>query len=159
MNMLLQEAGEPAPEVQEEAGFVSSAGSGSWWEGEIVVPGVTHYVPKKDEDVTPLRPKVQEARRRLRKVRTETPEKEYRSLHGKLNAVTQSIGRLEAQVERAIKARAREDAIEKVVGRYRSLAENMAAIELQIAAHEAEMHRKRLMIEDEEFLNLIMEML
>lgn len=150
----------PAPEPTVDKG--RDAGSGrkpQWWEGEWITPGVDAYLPEKPpEDITPLRPKVEQARKRLKQVRAPVPE--YKALHGRLGALTRSITRLEQQAAEAVKAREVESAIRTVTDRYRRLASQMAAVEAEITRHEAAMaHRKRLMAEDDEFIKLIMEML
>lgn len=133
-----------------------------WWTGEWITPGVDAYLPEKPpEDVSPLRPKAEDARKRLTKVREALPDTtdDYRDLSQKLSTVTQAIGRLEKQAEKAVEARRLDRAIGRVTQRYRTLARQMAEIEMAIIAHEEAMHRQRLMREDDEFLNLLLEII
>lgn len=154
-------AGTPPVVTDEEAVDKGrDAGSGRhWWEGEWITPGVDAYLPEKPpEDITPLRPKVERAKKRLTEAKAPVPE--YKALQGKLGALTRSVSRLEKQAGEAVRAREIEAAILKVTERHRQLNAQVAAIETEIALHEARVaHRKRLMAEDEEFLKIIMEIL
>ncbi len=116
------------PATSEVLGKPSSAGSGKqWWEGEWIIPGVTHYLPEKPpEDIIPLRPRV-EALKALPK----------RQVAGLLRSVT--------LLERKARVATDEPSIRQVTAQFRLL---------QARVLEAE-RRAGLMADDEDFLFII----
>ena len=160
MNNLLSEAGEPEPEVPVVVRD-QSAGSGSWWEGEWIIPGVTHYLPEKPpEDITPLRPKIDEAKERLKKAKPPKVDTEYRKLTGRLTALSRAAEKLERRASQVIEARATEEAIAGAIERYRELAGRQERIEADIAVMEArEAHRQRVAEDDEQVIRMILKLL
>ncbi len=90
------------PATSEVIGKPSSAGSGKqWWEGEWIIPGVTHYLPEKPpEDIIPLRPRVEALRPK-------------RQVAGLLRAVT--------LLERKAKVATDEPSIRQVTAQFRWL--------------------------------------
>lgn len=159
----------PPPVVEPAVDRGREAGAGkeqertpAWWEGEWIIPGVTHYLPEKPpEDIVPLRPKVAQVRERLAKVSAyakASAEVEYKSLVGQVTALSRSVKLLEIRAEKAALEAEYEQAISDVVARYRAVAGRIQVIEATLAAMEAE-RKQRLLADDEEFLTLLMEIM
>ncbi len=116
-------------------GRQSSAGSGrrkQWWEGEWIIPGVTHYLPEKPpEDIVPLRPKIKGLRKRA------TSSNDKRQLAGLTRSLT--------WLERRARAVDEERAIRDITERYRALNLKMQRFEERLKANE----------DDEDFLVIL----
>lgn len=150
--------GTPTPTPDPER---RSDGGSPWWEGEWIIPGVTHYLPEKPpEDITPLRPKIEKAKQRLKKAKPPRVDTEYRRLTGRLTALSRAAEKLERRASQIIDARATEDAIAGAVERYRELAERQARIEQDLLVMEArEAHRQRVAEDDEQVIRMILKLL
>ena len=153
------------------------AGSGrrqpAWWEGEWIIPGVTHYLPEKPpEDIIPLQPRVARAKDRLAAVRPVRPDAaaaaDYQSLAGRLGGLVTGVRALERRAQRFADAAAgradaqrRRDDMDAIMGRYRSLAATMGAVENEIVRIEnaIESRKARIRADDDDFLRIIQRIL
>ena len=153
--------GEPAVVVDEPAQRDGRDGGGgrkpAWWEGEWIIPGVTHYLPERPpEDIVPLRPKVDRIRERVREAKPPVPDKEYRSVVGGIGALVRQVNALETKAQQAVE----EAAIQSVVDAYRQLAARLYEIESGVVELEAREERRRRIVEDDnQVLALIAEIL
>lgn len=124
-------------------------GGKQWWEGEWIIPGVTHYLPETPpEDVTPLRPKVEALKRQL----AQTPDPSNKIRH-QLAGLSRSVTYLERRAALLVEDATTERAVRSITERYRTLNAKMQALDRRIKAH-AE-HMAKLAREDEEFLVLM----
>lgn len=131
------------------------AGSGrakQWWQqDEIVIPGVTHYVPPKD--ITPLRPKLQKAKETLKKLPDTYPE--IKRLRAQTATLTRSVNALEARAAKIIDDENVEIAIDAMLNKYREVQDRVASYQEEIAVLDAT-HQRRL-ANDEDFLMHLLE--
>lgn len=150
----------PAPTPEPEADRRSDGGR-PWWDGEWIIPGETHYLPEKPpEDVKPLRPKVEEAKRRLKKARPPKVDRDYQVLAGKIGALSRSTTALEQQAARVVDTRATAKAIQDVVEQYRILADRQQEIDEGLRVLEAQMvYRQRIEEDDQRVIELILDVL
>jgi len=127
----------------------------AWWEGEWIIPGVTHYLPEKPpEDITPLRPKVDRIRRDLQDHKPPQPTPEYLAIVRHLASLTNSVNALERRARKAVE----DETIKASTEAYRRVAERYRQIEkMALAAIAAEQHRRRIAAEDDQILQLIAE--
>lgn len=145
------EAALPIVEVVKDKGKDAGSGRKQWWEGEWIVPGVTHYLPEKPpEDIIPLRPELEKLKERL--ARTPSPE-----IKGLLTPLSRLVAGLERRA-RNVERRAREDidverAIQEIIERYRDVSRSVRQAEARLAAHEARM--VRINRDDEEILAIL----
>lgn len=153
----------PTPEPARDKG--QDAGSGrrrNWWEGEWVIPGVTHYLPEPPpEDISPLRPKAEEARERLKALQArqaKDAQDDLRSLSARLAGITRSVGALERRAAAAVESDRLERDISSVVAKYREVDGRLAVLADEIAAIEARIEAE--FREDEErFMMILIEVL
>ena len=127
-------------------GKISSVSSGpqkQWWEGEWIIPGVTHYLPERPpEDITPLRPKVERLKRQL----AEIPDLS-RDVRRHLAGLTRSVTYLERRAATLVAEAQTEAAVEDIAARYRALNAKLQALEQRVRLRTE--HSDRLKREDE----------
>lgn len=151
--------------AEPEADKGRDAGSGrypQWWEGEWIIPGVTHYLPEKPpEDIIPLQPRVAKAKKRLAAVRPAKPDADFQRLAGRIGGLVTGVRSLERRAQSFAAAdhvqRDHEAAMAAITKRYRSLAGTMGAVENEIARIEAaiESHKARILADDDDFLRIV----
>jgi len=131
------------------------AGSGrrkQWWEGEWIIPGITHYLPEKPpEDIVPLRPKIEEIKARLAALPDPIPR-----LSRELAGITRSVTYLERKAKAIVDDTRMEETIREITAQYRVIQGKVSNAERRVEAQEIMVARlERLAREDDEFLLII----
>jgi len=156
-----------APPVVAEvpADTALSAGSGGSrrpWQDEIVIPGVTHYVPKPDQPITPFKPKLEAIKQSLAQARRYKVEhKETARLQQQVATLTRSVNALEKRASNVVQAKDREKAIAATISKYRELQIKVGTLEKSISSLDVhiEAKKRRILVDDQEVLKLVMELL
>ena len=159
-------AAAPAADKGRDAG---SGGHKEWWEGEWITPGVTHYVEKREGDISPAPARAEELRAKLNELPAEAKkDAEFKSLMGRTGALVRQAKRVELRALEAIEAQveeaARQDLIDRIMEQHRLFAREAALLELRMEAIMAEQARQQAILarihrDDEEVLQLILEMI
>lgn len=140
-----------------------SGGSKQWWQqDEIVIPGVTHYARKAKQQITPLKPQLEEAKKKIASARQFNVNKEETArLQRQLGTLTRSVNALERRAVDVAKAKNVEKAVNETVAKYTELRTKVIDIEQAIAALDAQIEdkKRRIMKDDEEVIKLIMEVI
>ncbi len=125
----------------------------AWWEGEWIIPGVTHYLPEKPpEDIIPLRPKIARVKKRV----AEIPKSFIAEARKELAGLTRSVTMLERKA-RSISNEREIRSIDDIINRYRTIDKKIKAFEASIS-EKIETHKRRIRADDEAFLSLLQDM-
>lgn len=129
----------------------------AWWEGEWINPDEVYRLPKAPPpDVIPLRPKVVEARARIDALKADVGVAELRDLRRSATALSNRVATLEKRARTVTQARQ----VDAVVASYRKAAATERALVRKLDTLEVDTaRRKRILAEDEKFLQLIMDIL
>ena len=139
------------------------AGSGrrkEWWEGTWITPGVDAYLPTKPpEDITPLRPQLEKVKAALKQVPVDGQTRW--KLSARVAGLARSVAAIERRAANVVRAKNVEKAIEETIAKYREIQAKIVNLEDMISRQDEAIktRRKRILADDERFLEILMELI